>query len=182
MELDRSPLRGRRARRREALREIREELERVRRSEARVAEALGSLRAARHRVEEWCAPSRSKTKPCATSCARKWLRPWTSVPRAGPVRVKGRARSGGSAPPAPSATSPRRSPRKSREAWAGAAISGEEAAGRSLRLVGVAVASLLVVALVGWLGVPALADAPQAPSLTLGGDTTRMVPEGEVGR
>src|SRR5688572_32890827 len=50
VDLDRSPIK--RSRRREALREIREELERVRRSEARVAEALGSLRAARHRVEE----------------------------------------------------------------------------------------------------------------------------------
>src|SRR5688572_31960206 len=50
VDLDRSPIK--RSRRREALREIREELERVRRSEARIAEALGSLRAARHRVEE----------------------------------------------------------------------------------------------------------------------------------
>jgi hypothetical protein len=44
--------------------------------------------------------------------------------------------------------------------------------GRAVRLVAVAVASVLVVAMVGWFGVRALRDEPAAPSLTLGGDTS----------
>jgi hypothetical protein len=182
MELERSPVRSRRVRRREALREIREELERVRRSEARVAEALGSLRAARHRVEELV-----RGIAVEDDAVRDIVREEVAAAVDGTTdeaarqerpRSVGGVRSlfGGDGSPGDEEGAPPASAEPLEEA-----DSEEEDASGAFRLVGVAVASVLVIAAVAWFTVRALSDAPEGPSLTLGGDTTPAVAEAEVG-
>jgi hypothetical protein len=181
VDLDRSPIRNQRTRRREALREIREELERVRRSEARVAEALGSLRAARHRVEELVrsiaveddavrdivreevAAAVDGSTPADESRAPR-VRAGAGLPvgsRTGLITVPEEDGDG-----TDDANDPARAVRVEDESSFGL----DKA--RAIRLVAVAVASVLVVAMVGWLGVRALRDEPPTPAITLGGDTS----------
>jgi hypothetical protein len=178
---DRSPIRNQRSRRREALREIREELERVRRSEARVAEALGSLRAARHRVEELV-----RSIAVEDDAVRDIVREEVAAAVDGSPADEARATRARAAAGLPVSTrsglftaaeadgdgtedrndDPARAVRPEEEDAFGLDKD------RAVRLVAVAVASVLVVALVGWLGIRALRDEPPAPALTLGGDTS----------
>jgi hypothetical protein len=177
MELDRSPVRDRRLRRREALREIREELERVRRSEARVAEALGSLRAARHRVEELVRGLAVEDEAVRNIVREEVAAVVDDRTVESDAMEEPRSASG----------------RRGLFAFNDTASEGDSGTGteegesdedslgldkgRALRLVGAAAASVLMVAAVGWLGVRALRDAPPTPSLTLGGDTSPPAPE-----
>jgi hypothetical protein len=180
VDLDRSPIRNQRTRRREALREIREELERVRRSEARVAEALGSLRAARHRVEE-LVRSIAVEDDAVRDIVREEVAAAVDGSPADEPRAP-RVRAGAGLPVGSRSglitlheedgdgTDDAHDPARAVRAEDASTFGLDKE--RAFRLVAVAVASVLVIALVGWLGVRALREEPPTPALTLGGDTS----------
>jgi hypothetical protein len=157
-------------RRREALLEIREELERIRRSEARVAEALGSMRAARQRVEELASAFKLEEDSLRDIVRQELL---AVDPRAVPpgsretepdvLGVSGLF--GAAAAVDAEETSPRA------DDPAGVEPAAAEAH-RSLWLVGVAALSVFVVAAVAWLAVQAFRGDAEPPMLTVGGADT----------
>jgi hypothetical protein len=185
MEPDRSPVRSQRLRRREALREIREELERVRRSEARIAEALGSLRAARHRVEELvrgiaveddAVRNLVREEVAAAVDDRDTAHddPAVRPPAGGGVRGLFAFHESEGGDSTGDTTTESADEESEDDLFQG------DSRRAALRMVGTVTASVLVLASVAWLGVRALRDAPDGPSITLGGDTSPVAAE-EVG-
>ena len=174
MTVERFTSRGRGAeRRREAVREIREELERIRRSEARIAEALGSSRAARQRVEE-LVRSLALEDEGIREIIREELRGAGGPPppseAAGDAGVSGLFRSrSDSEEPADDDSAPE----DEAQPVAAAAQTRESAAAprRPFWLVGVAALSVIVVAAVGWLTFNTFSGAGEEPTLTVGGDS-----------
>jgi hypothetical protein len=165
--------------RREALREIREELERMRRAEAKVAEALGSARASRQRVEE-LVQSVGLEDESVRNIVREELRAAGDDRTQSPTAAEETSDRGGvtglfAAPPARSDGGAAEASTNAPEPEKVVDEEDVEAAapgGRPFWLLGVAAVSLLVVAAVGWLGVQAFTGSDDPPTLMVGGDST----------
>jgi hypothetical protein len=183
MTAERFSSRGRGAeRRREAMREIREELERVRRSEARVAEALGAARAARQRIEE-LVRSLALEDEGVRDIVREELR---AVSAERPAQATDPADDGAasslfaSRPGDDDTEVPTYAAEDEPEAESAAAAETLPEGHRSLWLVGVAALSVLVVAAVGWLTYQTF-NASAEPTLTVGGDSAPPLEGPEAG-
>jgi len=162
-----------RERRRAALREMREELERVRQSEAKIAEAIGSMRAARGRIEELV-----KGVVAEDDALRDMVR----------EELAAMDRSGGGAPRAQEGDQgPAAAGAAGLFTRPGAAVPADEPPGtpsgrgaesrphedhRPLRMVALASAGVLVLALVAWLAIGAFQTTENGP-VVLGGDTVQ---------
>jgi len=164
-----------RERRRAALREMREELERVRRSEDKVAEALGSMRAARGRIEE-LVKGVMEEDDALRELVREELaameRSGGGAPRASEGTREG-AKGSAAAGAAGLFTRPGAGP----DDEASDAPTGRNAAPtphddhRPLRMVALASAGVLIVALVAWLAIGAFQTTTETGPVVLGGDT-----------
>ena len=172
------PTRSGGERRREALRQIREELERLRKTEAQVAESLGAMRAARGRVEELM-----RGLVVEEEGLRQLVREELNAVVAGkPTPVgeptsarKGDAPAGGveglfaGAAPGSNADAPTAPPGVSPQEEMEAPET-PEGVRPALGLVGVATGSVLVVAVVAWLAVRAFQGGMEPQVISLGGD------------
>jgi hypothetical protein len=142
------------------VREIREELERIRRAEAKVAEALGSARAARQRVEE-LVRGLALDEDGVRDIVRQELRAVGEevIPGTDPPMAEAAESDAEVAPIAAVAAAEDED-------------EGPEETRRSYRLVGITALCVLGVGAAAYFGTRAFRSEEEPPTLTVGGDST----------